>query len=368
MKSPEFRVGIMTGSIWVGDRIRLGALRVFRKHRIRVRELGLQQNPAELSPRLDGIIAHIGNLKRAEELAAWEAPVVNTSGVYRTPFMPQVLPDNQLIGAQAAEHLLSLGSTRMLYLAHSHIFYNQERGLGFRTRCLDAGAQYAGEYLWEKHTEIPEELKQAFLELGDGGGVLACDDGVAIRCLEWLQDHPEYPELAVLSAHDHGTPSDPMISAVGIPELRWGQEAAIVLLQALHGEEVAALTLIPPSGVQVRGSTSSFQVQDPHLRKAMAFIQDHACAFIQVSDVVEAAGLSRRPLELRMKEERQQTLLQAIHQRQLAEAKRLLIETHEPLSEIAYLSGMSGEVQLRRLFSRYGEDPPGRIRRSGNAA
>ncbi len=341
----------------------MGALRELRRNQVQVLELRPKHGSLQDYGNLDGVIAHISNTRFRETLQAFKGVVLNTSGVMHTPEFYQVVPDNRAVGRLSAIHLHELGCTHAAYMNNQHMQYSTDRETGFRKGCEELGIEYLGGHLWRKKTDLPASIRKLLKTLGESGGLMTCDDGEAVRVLDYYHQHESFPRAAIISGHDHSTPHIPMITAVDLQEHLWGQTAARVLCQILRGDSPSRKTLIPPTGVNIRGSTSSFRVTDPHLRKAMAFVQDHACSFIKVEDVVQAAGLSRRPLEKRIKEETGLTLLETIHHRQLSEVKRLLTDTHEPLGEVAYLSGMSGEPQLRRLLKRYNEDPPGKIRR-----
>lgn len=363
MTSKHLRIGTLGVKHWIWEHIRLGALRELRRHQVRVIEMSSEADLERQTPSLDGVIAHVSSPSLRSKLQELRGIIVNTSAIMQTPEFYQVIPDNVEVGRKSAAHLHALGCSDFLYLSHHLVQFSLDRETGFRDECNQRHAQSVHEFIWRKNTAIPTALQKILKTSGDSLGVMTCDDGEAIRLLDSIREDSSLPIVPVISGHDHGTPYDPMITGVGLQETLWGETAAKVMLHALKEKPPPSITLVPPSEINLKGSTSSFQVRDPHLRKAMAFIQDHACDFIRVEDVVQAAGLSRRPLELRMRNERNQTLLEAIHDRQIQEAKRYLRETNEPMTEVAFMSGMSGEPQLRRLFKRYGETSPGQQRK-----
>ena len=76
---------------------------------------------------------------------------------------------------------------------------------------------------------------------------------------------------------------------------------------------------------------------------AMQYIREHAAHPIRVSDLLEAANISRRKLEHEFLRVYGQTPHQAIVQAHLARARQLLLETDWPVAQIAKQSGFGGK-------------------------
>ncbi len=85
---------------------------------------------------------------------------------------------------------------------------------------------------------------------------------------------------------------------------------------------------------------------------AVRFIREHACAGINVEDVLGVLPLSRRVLEQRFKKAVGRTLKEAIVGLQLERAKQLLTETDLPLAAIAAKAGFSTGKYFGDVFCR----------------
>ena len=73
---------------------------------------------------------------------------------------------------------------------------------------------------------------------------------------------------------------------------------------------------------------------------------------LSVVDVVEAAGISRRGLEIRFRRALGHSIRAEIQTVRLAFARQLLAETHLPTQRIAELSGFSSLPYLSNVFHR----------------
>ena len=88
------------------------------------------------------------------------------------------------------------------------------------------------------------------------------------------------------------------------------------------------------------------------MQKALAYIQRNALKGISVDDVSRHLKVSRRLADLRFRELQGTTIGETIISLRLAEVKRLLRSTKEPIDSIAALCGYSNPNYLKNLFKR----------------
>jgi LacI family transcriptional regulator len=121
----------------------------------------------------------------------------------------------------------------------------------------------------------------------------------------------------------------------------------------MQGKRVTAVAhLISPLGVAARQSTEVLAVDDREVAKAMQFIREHACAGINVSDLLRAVPLSRRVLEQRFQRWLGRTPREEILQVRLDRVQQLLVETDLPLYLIAERTGFVHVEYLSVVFKR----------------
>jgi LacI family transcriptional regulator len=94
------------------------------------------------------------------------------------------------------------------------------------------------------------------------------------------------------------------------------------------------------------------EVEDEDVRAALKFIRDHARDPIDVADVADAVGISRRTLETRFQKAIGQTPAESLRHARIAIAKKLLIETNDALTSIVYASGFSNRQAFSTLFRK----------------
>src|SRR5262249_58183792 len=111
-----------------------------------------------------------------------------------------------------------------------------------------------------------------------------------------------------------------------------------------------------------RQSTDILAIEDRDVVAGLRFIREHACAGINVEDVLGVMPLSRRVLEQRFKKAVGHTLKEAILGVQLERAKQLLTETDLPLAAIAARAGFSTAKYFGDVFSRELGRRPGAYR------
>ena len=115
---------------------------------------------------------------------------------------------------------------------------------------------------------------------------------------------------------------------------------------------------IPPISVIARASTRPVQPATALVARAKAYIAEHAHERIDVMDVVGHLGVSRSLIEKRFRQFEGKSIRQAMEERRLAEAKRLLEKTALPIKEVAARCGFSGQNRLSHVFkARFGLAP-----------
>lgn len=123
---------------------------------------------------------------------------------------------------------------------------------------------------------------------------------------------------------------------------------------------------MPPGEIVSRDSVDVFALYDPVLASARQFILEHCSKRINVQDVVNATGTSRRKLEIAFRDHFQSTILNEIHRAKTARAKKLIEDTDLPLYKIATLSGFRDPHQMNRVFTRNKQQMPFEIKRKRN--
>ncbi len=99
--------------------------------------------------------------------------------------------------------------------------------------------------------------------------------------------------------------------------------------------------LIKPRGVVTRRLSDVVAIEDMLTAKGVRYIRQHACEGVDVNDVAQHCGVSRRTLERTFGQFLGFSPHEQIVRTKVARAKELLMETDYPLDTIAIKSGLS---------------------------
>ena len=102
-----------------------------------------------------------------------------------------------------------------------------------------------------------------------------------------------------------------------------------------------------------RASTPAETTSGPLVQKALAFIERNVRSGIGVRDVQEHLRVSRSLLDLRFREVRGESVLSCITSARLAELKRLLRKSDEPVASITRRLGWTSPNYPKNLFKKH---------------
>jgi LacI family transcriptional regulator len=111
--------------------------------------------------------------------------------------------------------------------------------------------------------------------------------------------------------------------------------------------------LIAPERVVMRRSTDILAVNDADVATALAYIRQHACDPLRVSEVVAAVQVSRSTLDARFRAVMGRTIHGEIQRVQIEQARRLIATTDLPLKQIATMAGFIHVYYMTTVFRRH---------------
>jgi len=158
--------------------------------------------------------------------------------------------------------------------------------------------------------------------------------------------------------------ASPPLSSICLNAEAIGYRAAAALDDVMAGRPVEDTTIMgAPTYIVARKSTDIMLIDDTGIAEALRYIRQNAHEPIQVIDVAEVLGISRRSLEQRFR----RVVGRSVHEQILFERvdriMRLLIETRISISQIAHILNFSSTKQLDRVFARYTRMTPSAYRR-----
>lgn len=315
-----------------------------------------------------GLIARISSPKLARSIRASGLPTVALEASFEehATLNPQlkiceIRSDSPAIARLAAEHLLERGFRQFAYCGIPRCLWSQVRQETFtRTIALQnypcevyAHPRARADWQWDREQSI---LAAWLRGLPKPVGLMAANDDRGRKILQACSlaglQVPE--EVAVVGVDNDDLVcelSDPPLSSVALDLENTGYAAA-ALLDGLMSGRVAGYHQLPvrPLWVVARRSTDVVAQDDAAVAAAMAFIRDNAQRPIGVANVVKQTEFSRRALERRFEKAVGRSLHDEITRCRLSRAKRLLLETDLPVSEVAEASGFGNLKPMVRAF------------------
>lgn len=317
----------------------------------------------------DGVVAGIASAADAAAARQLRIPIVNFVLFSPIPGVPAVVVDHDAIGQLAAEHLLSRGYRQFAFYGFRGVLYSQRRQAAF-TEAI------ARRHLPVKHHLRPYTASQGkpwedellalsrwVATLPTPIGIFAANDtrarllADAARVVNRRVPH----DVGIIGVDNFQIACEfgsPTLSSIACDWHRVGFESAKLLDRLMHGKSApTAERSIAPVGVVARESTDVMIVHHPLVAKAVEYIQQNLARPFGVKAMVEAAGVSRRTLELGFRESLQCSPADFLL-RQRVERARELMSSGMNLTRIARASGFSDLRQFRRAFVRFTSATP----------
>ncbi|RKX37458.1 MAG: transcriptional regulator [Verrucomicrobia bacterium] len=323
------------------------------KHTIDVDEI------RKFSP--DGIILRVA--EEYEKITELGIPTLLADDNEYLPDVPSIVSDYEETGRIAADYLLERGFKEFAYCGVGELAWSRNRGDFFVKFISEAG------YTVHRY-ENPDHQKSSSIEgrnrllgqwlqgLPKPIGLFCCTDFRSLQVAEAARSAgisiPD--EVAVLGVDDDDlfcSLSDPPLSSIALDTETAGYEAAELLDRLMGGEESQGQRIVvKPTRVISRLSTEIIAVDDKEIAKALRYILTHARGWIQVEDVAEHVGLSRRTLERRFSKLLGRSVYSEIKKTRIQLVGRMLLETNLTISQVSYALGYSCPENLSQSFQR----------------
>lgn len=323
----------------------------------------------------DGLIGFFSSPEEVASLQQQGVVVANVSSATNR-IRPWIHVDNFRVGALAADGLCSQGFRRFLYVdfldmireavpeeAETH--FSQERFSGFQGRLRERGLDAERWRLrlrsfrqadkWSAAIgRMARQLRQRPRPLG----IYCVNDNAAGLVLLACQQAgiPVPEEIAVIGTDNESlicNGLEPRLSSIEHGPERLGWTAAQLLDDIFAGRASPDTEIrLDPVELVERESSSSRQVDDPLVARALALIRQGLQDNALVASLPERLGISRRALERRFKEATSLSPGQEQIRLRLQKVRRELLATRRSIKAIALDNGFCGAEHLQAMFRR----------------
>jgi LacI family transcriptional regulator len=323
-----------------------------------------------------GILARIDNRQQARVLRGTGLPVVDLRGRLPGLGLPRVGVDNSAVTGLAFQHLRERGFRHYGFCGlprgeHRHM---DQRADDFQRLVQHAGFSCAvfepprrkRPLAWEGEQE---QLARWLQKLAKPIGIMASHDDRGQQLLDACRRAGVLvPEQAAVISVENDTIlcnlATPPLTSIDVNAPRVGYEAAALLDRLMAGKPPPRQGIfLDLCRLVTRQSTDVLAIDAPELALAVRFIRDHACAGINVADVLEHVPLSRSVLERQFRQVLGRTPKAEILRVQLDRCRQLLAETDLPLAQVAAKTGFRTEKYFGDIFYRKVGERAGAYRR-----
>lgn len=327
----------------------------------------------------DGIISHVGYWNELSEfLKSAECPCVELTNVRADLGIPHVEGDNLAIGELAAHHFLERGYRNYAWFPFTEDSNNAERRDGFAKTLGHAGFSFTNlpplhrlrNNRWNGNwSESLSRIAKAISALPKPVAIFCYNDCTAANGLSVCQELGiPVPEQVAFAGVDN---DELLCEAVTVPltsvvhDLEGvGYQGAALLERLMNGEKApSAIPRIPPKGIIARQSSDMQAVDNIEVARALRHIRQHYSDHsLQVTDVVGATGISRRPLEIAFKREIGRTINHEITRLRVEKVKELLTLGETSIQQIGEACGFARTNHLHRVFKEHTGRSPRQFR------
>jgi LacI family transcriptional regulator len=309
-----------------------------------------------------GIISR--DTRDIEELARWDIPLfVAVAMEPPSPRRNNIITDGLSIGKMAAEHFLERGFHNFGYCGFDDMHWSVHRGESFGARISEAGFKTSfykqpksrASRLWYREEAVLVEWLRG---LPKPVGIMACNDDrgqhITEACANAKLDVPY--EVAIIGVDNDDQVCDmsnPPLSSVSLDVEKAGFQASELLDRMMAGEKMPPQTVIVhPNRVVMRQSTNIVAVEDELVSQALNFIHQNANCLIQVDDVINYLGVSRRNLHDKFIKTLGRSVYDEIKRVRIDLISQMLIETDLSISDIVLSLGYDNTNHISRYFKQ----------------
>ncbi len=287
--------------------------------------------------------------------------------------------ENETVGRMAADYFLR-GRWSNIAFFGNETPYSEEREAGFKEALTGRAISYQRfiqkggmqrQYIEHWH-ESDEQLGIWLQQLEKPVAIFAAHDPLGRTLAEACRDRGiSIPEaVSILGVNNDELVcemTNPPLSSIAIPWDQLGYRAGACLEMVLSsGQKIVRpekLNDIAPGEIVERGSTKLTALDDPQLRRALAWMRENACTGKSIGHMVEELRISRRGLETAFRKQLLRSPREEMIRLRMERAKTLLRRTDWNLAIIGERCGFSSAELFGVNFKKHSGDSPGRFRR-----
>ena len=277
------------------------------------------------------------------------------------PDVPNITADYKKTGELAAERCVARGFRNFAFFGNNGMCWSDARRDGFRDYLVEAGYgdrvfiydRQRISNLWYYRQDL---LRDWLLSLPKPVGVFCCDDNQAVILAEacnvlGIQIPYEVAILGVDNDEILCNMANPPITSIDVDIERGGYEVAAMAVQMKHDPTYLGNDIVlQPLHIVTRESSNVITTKDIQVHQALTYIHSNLNHKIAVTDVLAQVPMSRRLLEQRFLKATGKTIYQYISEQRIDLFARMLLDTQEPIANLAARMDEPDPKSLTRRF------------------
>lgn len=322
--------------------------------------------------RPDACVTLLGKVQ--DELILSGIPIVAADDHDQLSSIPNVTSDYECVACMGYEYLKSLGYRAFAYCGLESTRYSTGRQKYFYDLAVKDGHEI---YVYKQsqtklssHWEVRQKNLTDWIRcLPKPIALMASNDDTGQHILEAcrLADVRVPEDMAVLGVDNDEIICElsyPPISSIALDFESAGYKVGELLDMLIGGQKIAGQTItVAMTHIVPRRSTDFIAVEDEQIRTALRFIRQSSKIVIQVQDVADFIGVSRRVLERKFRKTLGRSVFDEIRSIRVNQVSRMLLDTNLPISKISDILGFTDLNHLIRTFQRERGMTPARYRR-----
>ncbi|MBI9017722.1 MAG: DNA-binding transcriptional regulator [Phycisphaerae bacterium] len=274
----------------------------------------------------------------------------------------EIVSDHKQIGVLACDYFMSHGFHNFAYCGFQDMPWSMRRAESFadaigkkeyKVDIFNSKSQRLTN--WDKEYPI---LIDWLKSLPKPVAILCCNDDRGNDIIEACKTAGlKVPyEVAVLGVDNDQQVCDltnPPLSSITLSTQKAGYLAAEALDRLISGQKVQTANIqVKVLGVHSRQSTDSMAIDDRQVAQALHYINQNDKKLIQVSDVLEAVGCSRKGLDQKFQRCLGHSVFAEIRRMRIQNICNMLSNTNISISEIALKLGYNDADHIARFFKQ----------------
>lgn len=305
-------------------------------------------------------------------------PTVDVSAEAASMGAPRVATDDHMVGEMAAQYYISKGFRNLIYYGMAERHWSENRWRGFEQVATSAGLRpqifnRPVRKAWRGSSLFPCRDLDWIKSLPAPAAIFGGDDLLGAELLESCHASGiRVPvDVAILSVDNDdifGSWRNGQLSTIRLNTRRIGLRA-MEIIDAMVGNRRRRFEseFVPPIEVITRLSTNVFGVPDTVVRRALEVAQKQIGAGISVKWLASEIGVSRATLERRFMASLGKSPSMELARMQAERARRMLLDSKQPIENIAEEAGYPSAKQMRTSIRRQFGKTPSEIRQIDGA-